>query len=131
MQNLISPELQCIFLPLEVMAQIGMDICNLPEINGYKQLVVCVDFFPKWSETKPLKDKLAESVSFFLCEIICRHGFMVIQKNDQGRSFVNDVIAELHEMTSPRHFMTSPSPSHNPGRSASYLRLLPASKWSL
>lgn len=122
MQNLISPELQCVSLPSEVMTQIGMDICNLPEINGYKQLVVCVDFFPKLSETKPLKDKLAESVSFFLCEI---------QKNDQGRSFVNDVIAELHEMTSPRHFMTSPSPSHNPGRSTCYLRLLPASKWSL
>ena len=81
------------------MKQIGIDICNLPEVEGYKHLVVCIDYFSKWSEAKPLKDKLAESVSIFLYEIICRHGCMKIQINDQGKEFVNEVITNLHEMT--------------------------------
>ena len=38
-------------------------------------------------------------MSPFLYEIICRHGCMRIQINDQGREFVNDVISKLHEMT--------------------------------
>ena len=58
----------------EVMEQIGVDICNLPEVNEYKHLVLCIDYISQWSEAKPLKDKLTESVSLFLYEIICRHG---------------------------------------------------------
>ena len=99
MEKLISPELQSVPVSCEVMKQIGIDICNLPEVEGYKHLVVCIDYFSKWSEAKPLKDKLAESVSIFLYEIICRHGCMKIQINDQGKEFVNEVITNLHEMT--------------------------------
>lgn len=47
-----------------------MDIYNLPGVNGYKDLFVCIDYFSKWSEAKLLKDKLAESVLLFLYEII-------------------------------------------------------------
>ena len=46
----ISPELQSI----HVMQQIGVDICNLPEMNGYKHLIVLIDYFSKWSEAKPV-----------------------------------------------------------------------------
>ena len=59
MEKLISPELQSVPVPSEVMKQIGTDICNLPEVDEYKHLVVCIDYFSKWSEAKPLKDKLA------------------------------------------------------------------------
>ena len=37
-----------------VMNQTGVDMCNLPEIDRYCSLVVCIDYFSKWSETKPL-----------------------------------------------------------------------------
>lgn len=107
MEKLISPELQSVPVPSEVMKQIGIDICNLPEVDGYKHLVVCIDYFSKWSEAKPLKDKLAESVSKFLYEIICRHGCMRIQINDQGKEFVNEVITNLHEMTGVDQRITS------------------------
>ena len=80
---------------------------NLPEVDGYKHLVVCIDYFSKWSEAKPLKDKLAESVSKFLYEIICRHGCMRIQINDQGKEFVNEAITDLHEMTGVDQRITS------------------------
>ena len=42
MQTLISPELQSVSVPSEVMKQIGVDVCNLPEVNGYKHLVEAV-----------------------------------------------------------------------------------------
>ena len=55
---------------MEVMKPIRVNICNLQEVNGYKHLVFCIDYFSKWSEAKLLKDKLAESVLLFLYEII-------------------------------------------------------------
>ena len=73
----ISPELKRIPVPNEVMKQIG------------------IDFFSKWSEPKAVKDKSATTVAKLSYEIICRHGCMRIQINDQ-RSF--------HE-GSPRTFM--------------------------
>ena len=57
----ISQELQSISIPTEVMKQIDIDICNLPEVDGYKHLIVCIDYFSKWSEAKPVKDKSAPS----------------------------------------------------------------------
>ena len=103
----ISPELQSIPVPTEVMKQIGIDICNLPEIDGYKHLIVCIDYFSKWSEAKPVKDKHAETVVQFIYEIICRHGCMKIQINDQGKEFVNDVTTNLHAMTGADQRVTS------------------------
>ena len=38
------------------MLQIGIDISNLPEVNGFRYIEVCIDYFTKWSEVKPLKD---------------------------------------------------------------------------
>ena len=92
MQNLTSPELQSFPVPSEVMKQIMV-------INGYKHLVVCIDHFSKLSEAKLLKDKLAEFVSLFLYEIICRHECMRIQINNQGKEFVYYAITKLHEIT--------------------------------
>ena len=72
----ISPELNSIPVPNEVMKQIGIDLCTLPEVDGFKHLIVCIDYFSKWSEAKALKDKSVPTVAKFLYEIICRHGYM-------------------------------------------------------
>ena len=50
-------QLQSISVPSEVMKQIGIDICNLPEVDRHKHLIVCIDYFSKWS----VKDKSAET----------------------------------------------------------------------
>ena len=42
MEKLISPELQSVPVPPEVMKQIRIDICNLPEVDGFQHLVVCI-----------------------------------------------------------------------------------------
>ena len=80
------------------MQQIGIDVCNLPEVNGFKHLVVCINYFTKWSEAKPIKDKTASTIAQFLYDVICRQGCMKIQINDQGREFVNEVSNVLHNM---------------------------------
>lgn len=100
-------ELHSIPVPTAVMNQIGTDICNLPEVDGFCCLVVCIDYFSKLSEAKPLKDKSVVSVSQFLYELICRHGCFSIQINDQVREFVNGVSAELHRLTGTNQLVTS------------------------
>ena len=95
----ISPELKSIPVPNEVMKQIGIDLCALPEVDRFKHFIVCIYYFSKWSEAKAVKDKSVPTVAKFLYEIICRHGCMRIQINDQGKEFVNEVSENLHEMT--------------------------------
>ena len=98
------------------MKQIGVDICCLPSVDEFEHLIVCIDYFSKWSEAKPIHDKSAPTVAQFLyqliCrqflyELICRHGCFAIQINDQGREFVNEVADELHSMTDTQQRVTS------------------------
>lgn len=89
------------------MHQIGIDICTLPEVNGFKYLIVAIDYFSKWSEAKASKDKSASSVARFLFEFICRHGCIDIQINDQGREFVNAIADELFRLTGTQQRVTS------------------------
>ena len=85
----------------------GVDICNLPETDGYCHVIVLIDYFSKWSEAKPTKDKSAPTVAQFLYEVMCRHGCFDIQINDQGRVFVNQVCDELHKLTGVEQRVTS------------------------
>ena len=102
----IATQLHSIPVPIAVMNQIDVDICNLPNVNGYCCLIVCIDYFSEQFEAKPVKEvkpvkpiKKATTISQFLYQIIFRHGCFSIQINDQGREFVNSVSAELHRFT--------------------------------
>ena len=83
------------------------DICNLPEVDGFKHLIVAIDYFSKWPEAKPIKEKSVPTVAAFLYELICRHGYFSIQINDQGREFVNTVAGNLHQTTGAEQRVTS------------------------
>ena len=73
-------------------------------------MAVC--YFSKWIEARALKSKGALEVARFLYEdIICRHGCVAIQINDQGREFVNSVSAELHGLTGTTQRIT---PAYHP-----------------
>ncbi|XP_076035778.1 uncharacterized protein LOC143021873 isoform X3 [Oratosquilla oratoria] len=86
-------------VPDTVMKQIGVDICTLPENDGYKYVVLAIDYFSKWTEARPLKRKDASSVAEFLYELVTRHSCFDIQINDQSREFVNQVSETLHMVT--------------------------------
>ena len=102
-----NEELHSIPVPSNVMKQVGVDLCGLPEVEGHRYLIVCIDYFSKWSEAKPIKDKLAPTIAQFLYEMMCRHGCFAVQINDQGREFVNQVSAELHRLTGVEQRVTS------------------------
>ena len=103
----ISPELRSISINAKAMQQVGVDLCNLPEVNGYKHLIVLIDYFSKWSEAKPVKDKSAPTVARFLFEVMCQHGCFKTQINDQGKEFGNQVSDALLQLTGTDQRVTS------------------------
>ena len=91
MPKKVKKELKNIAIPSEVIKQIGADICRLPSVDEFEYLIVCIDYFSKWSEAKPVHDKSAPTVPQFLYELICRHGCFTIQINYHAREIVNEV----------------------------------------
>ena len=51
------PDWQGIPIPNGVMQQIGIDRCNLSEVDGFKHLFLCTDYFSRWSEAKAVIEK--------------------------------------------------------------------------
>ena len=78
-----APEMHPILVEAKPWQQIDIDICSLKATpDGFRYIVVVVDYFTKWIEAKALKDKTAVSVAQFLYECICRHGVPAIQIKD-------------------------------------------------
>ena len=86
-------------------------MCSLPEVDGFKHLVICIDCFSKWLEVKPIKDNSASTIAQFLYETTCRHGCMKIQISDEDGKFVNEVSKVLHYITGTEQSKTS---AYNP-----------------
>ena len=80
---------------------------DLPEVDGFHHLFVCIDYFSKWTEARPLKNKSATVVAQALYELMCRRGCFVAQVNDQVREFVNGISTELHKLTGVEQRITS------------------------
>ena len=103
-----APNLHSIPVPMEPWKQVGVDICSLSDgVDGYKYMIVMVDYFTKWVEAKPLKSKSADEVALFIFETFCRLGSAAVQINDQGREFVNQVSKLLHSMYGTKQHITS------------------------
>ena len=75
---------------------LGVDIttpaAGVPTKNGFKHILTATDYFTKWVEAYPLRDKSADSVVKCLHDIFFRHGASKCILTDQGREFVNQVI---------------------------------------
>ena len=81
------------------MWQTGDDLCNLPEVDGFKYLFVSIDYFSNWSEARVIKDKSVPTFANFLFKIVCRHRCIKLQTNDQCEEFVNQIPKSFHKMT--------------------------------
>ncbi|KAK3933197.1 LOW QUALITY PROTEIN: Gag-Pol polyprotein [Frankliniella fusca] len=96
-------------IPARAMAQVGVDIAQLPEMDGFKYICVAICYFTKYSEARALPDKSAAGIARFLYEdVICRHGCPETFISDQGREFCNDLMTELFRLTGARQRVTSP-----------------------
>ena len=71
------------------MAMDILDVCD-PTPAGYRYILVISDYFSKWTEAFPIKNKCADTVADVLVEkIILRFDIPLIIHSDQGREFEN------------------------------------------
>ena len=81
----------------------------IQKINGYKYILVVCDYFTKYTEAYPLKDKTARSVADALMDIwLPRYGFPMFLHSDQGKEFDNTMIHNLSELLGTVNAKTTP-----------------------
>ena len=72
-----------------------LDVCD-PTPDGYRYILVIADYFSKWTEAFPIKDKCADTVADVLVnKIILRFGMPLVIHSDQGREFENELMKSL------------------------------------
>ena len=72
-----------------------LDVCD-PTPDGYRYILVIADYFSKWTEAFPIKDKCADTVADVLVDkIILRFGMPLVIHSDQGREFENGLMKSL------------------------------------
>ena len=69
-----------------------LDVCD-PTPEGFRYILVIADYFSKWTEAFPMKNKCADTVADLLVDnIILRFGMPLVIHSDQGREFENGLI---------------------------------------
>ena len=72
-----------------------LDVCD-PTPDGYRYILVIADYFSKWTEAFPIKNKCADTVADVLVKkIILRFGMPLVIHSDQGREFENGLMKSL------------------------------------
>ena len=91
--------------------RVAMDLLDVSVISakGYKYILVVCDYFTKYTEAYPLKDKTARSVADALMDIwLPRYGFPLFLHYDQGKEFDNAMIHKLSELLGTVKTKTTP-----------------------
>ena len=66
-----------------------LDVCD-PTPDGHRYILVIADYFSKWTEAFPMKNKCADTMADLLVDnIILRFGMPLVIHSDQGREFEN------------------------------------------
>ena len=63
MPKKVNEELKGIAVLSEMMKQIGVDICCSPSMDEFEYLIVCIDYFSKWSEAKSVYDNFVPTIA--------------------------------------------------------------------
>ena len=96
--------------PEDIFQRWGIDIVGLllQTEEGYRYIVVAMEYFSRWPEARPLRYANAKEVATFIYqEIICRFGLPQILQSDRGTHFVNQVIEDLTTKFKIRHSLSS------------------------
>ena len=91
--------------------RVAMDLLDVSVISakGYKYILVVCDYFTKYTEAYPLKDKTARSVADALMDRwLPRYGFPMFLHSDQGKEFDNTMIHKLSELLGTVKTKTTP-----------------------
>ena len=81
--------------------RIAMDVVKLPKSNGYEMLLVIVDYFTKWVEAFPIRNKSGETIAnILLNEVFLRHTTPEYLHSDRGKEFTASVVHELSKLAS-------------------------------
>ena len=68
-----------------------LDVCD-PTPDGHRYILVIADYFSKWTEAFPMKNKCADTVADLLEDnIILRFGMPLVIHSDHGREFQNEI----------------------------------------
>ncbi len=105
-------------VPIDIFERWEIDIIgSLPQIeDGYRYIVVAMDYFFRWLKAWPLIHANAWQVAKFIYEeIICRFSVSKVLQSDRGTHFVNKVIQELTDKFQIRHSLSSPYHSQSNG----------------
>ena len=72
-----------------------LDVCD-PTPDGFRYILVIADYFSKWTEAFPIKNKCADTVADVLVDkIILRFAMPLVIHSDQGREFENGLMKSL------------------------------------
>ena len=71
-----------------------LDVCD-PTPDGYRYNLVIADYFSKWTEPFPIKDKCTDTVADVLVNKIILHFVPLAIHSDQGREFENGLMKSL------------------------------------
>ena len=92
-----------------------LDVCD-PTPDGYRYILVIADYFSKWMEAFPIKNKCADTVADILVEkIILRFGMPLVIHSDQGREFENGLMKSLCSLLGCTKTRTAPYHSESDG----------------
>ena len=88
---------------------VGMDLVGPLQVtnNGNKYIITFTDYFTKWVEVMPIKNKTAESVAAKVRSFVNRHGPPHRILSDQGREFCNSINKALFDSLGIKHSVTS------------------------
>lgn len=105
-------------IPSSINARVGIDLVGpLPLTESTRSQYVCVmiDYFSKWPEAVPIKDKSANSVAKAIYNgWYCRHGIPYEIHTDQGPEFTNELLKRLNvRMGVESRFTTPYNPQSN------------------
>lgn len=80
----------------------------LPESNGFKYLLTCIDRYTRWPEVIPIKDTLAETVAeSFVAHWVSRFGCPDTVTTDRGPQFESRVFRRLAELIGTNRIRTT------------------------
>ena len=92
-----------VYLPFRVVAVDALG--PFPMTNaGFMYILVFIDCFTRWSELVPTRTlEAAEAADAFMTNIFSRHGLPLIIRSDNGKQFVNNIIASLLDKLRIQH----------------------------